>query len=175
MTSRQTRTLRQHVHAPPHTGAPWSGSRSMAYRRRTMYMSGTPGILRILRRSSRSHVATMKHLCAVTRCTRQSSAYVPECEHGRRSNRGSRATLCEAAGLVSERRAFGVRRRKDVPKRDPVAVSKLLQLCHHAVGHAGDTWKGVIMRPRINRMKGARLNPRDNELDSIHSVRRGLV
>lgn len=40
-------------------GAPWSGKRSIAYRLATMYMRGTPGIFRIRRRSSRSHVATI--------------------------------------------------------------------------------------------------------------------
>ena len=40
-------------------GAPWSGSRSIAYLRRTMYIKGTPGIFRILLLSSLSHVATI--------------------------------------------------------------------------------------------------------------------
>lgn len=42
-----------------YTGAPPSGSRSIAYRRFTMYMSGTPGTFLTLLRSSLSHVATI--------------------------------------------------------------------------------------------------------------------
>ena len=41
---------------------------------------------RILLFKSLSQVATMKALCCVTLDTRQSSAYVPLCMHGNRSN-----------------------------------------------------------------------------------------
>ena len=75
----------------------------------------------------------------ITRWTIQSSAYVPLWLQGRRSKRGSRATLPfqvrwgERSLLMRSKHPFEV-----IPQCNAILATQLLQFREHAVGDAGD-------------------------------------